>query len=342
MMLISLISIVIDFSEKIHKFIDADLTTVEVLKGYYLPFIPWINGLMWPLFSLIAVIFFTSRLAKNTEIIAMLSSGISFNRFLMPYIMASSLLACMFWVGKNYIIPHSNKIKNDFEYNYLTKKHSKTLNNDVHFFLNPGEKIHVRNYNKRDSSIRGFRLESFVDGKLVKTIKATRLLLKESPNKWTIKDYEVRTFSGLDETLVISKGEALDTLLDLKPSDFVQNKKQKENMMTNDLKAYIKREQNRGVGASKNFLIELNLRNSEPFSIIILTLIGVAVASRKVRGGMGLHLAIGVILGASFVILSQFSATFSNNLSLSPALGAWIPNIIFALVALFLIKHSQK
>ena len=342
MMLISLVSIVIDFSDKIHKFIDADLSTLDVMKGYYLPFIPWINGLMWPLFSLIAVIFFTSRLAKNTEVIAMFSSGVSFNRFLVPYIIASSLLAGFFWLGKNYVIPHSNKIKNQFEYDHLTKKHSKTLNNDVHFFLNPGEKIHVRNYNKRDTSVRGFRLESFREGKLVKTIKASRLLIKTPPNEWTIKDYEVRTFSGLEETLVISKGETLDTILDLKPSDFVQNKKQKENMMTNDLKAFIKRERNRGVGASKNFLIELNHRNSEPFSIIILTIIGVAVASRKVRGGMGLHLAIGVILGSAFVIVSQFSATFSNNLSLSPALGAWIPNICFSIIAFLLIRLSQK
>lgn len=342
MLLISMVSIVIDFSEKIHKFIDAELTTVEVLKGYYLPFIPWINGLMWPLFSLIAVIFFTSRLARNTELIAMLSSGMSYNRILVPYFIAGSILASLFWVGKNYVIPHSNKMKNDFEYEHLTKKHAKVLNSDEHFFLKPNEKIHIKYYSKRDTSVRGFRLEQFKDDRLTKVIKAKRLLFKAEPNEWSIKDYEIRTFNKLEESLLMANGETMDTVLNLTPNDFIQNKKDMENMTTGDLRRYIGREQERGVGAAKNFLIQLHQRNSEPFSIIILTIIGAAVASRKVRGGMGLHLAIGVVLGAAFVIISQFSATFSNNLAMSPALGAWIPNVIFGLIALFLVSKSQK
>lgn len=321
---------------------DADLTTLEVIKGYYLPFIPWINGLMWPLFSLIAVIFFTSRLAKNTELIAILSAGVSFNRILVPYIIASGLLALVFWFGKNQIIPHSNKIKNDFEYDYLTKKHLKTRNSDVHFFLGPNEKVHNKYYSKRDTSVRGFRIETFEDGKLVKVLKAKKLLFLEPPNRWTIKDYEVRTFNGLDETLQVESKATKDTTLNMTPSDFIQNLKEMENMTTGDLREFIEREKDKGLGASKNFLIQLHQRNSEPFSIIILTIIGAAIASRKVRGGMGLHLAIGVIIGAAFVIITQFSATFSNNLSLSPALGAWLPNIIFGLVALFLVSKSQR
>ncbi len=337
-----MVSVVIDFSEKIGKFLDADLTTFEVLKGYYLPFVPWINGLMWPLFSLIAVIFFTSRLAKNTEIIAMLSSGISFNRLMVPYVVAASILAVMLWFGKNYVIPHSNKLKNDFEYEHLTKKHSKTLNNDVHFFLNPDEKIHIRYYRKRDTTAQNFRIETFEDGRLVKTMKAEKLIFKKAPNTWTMKDYEIRTFKGLNETLITKKGTQSDTILNLTPADFVRNLKVMENMTTGDLRDYIQREQSRGIGAAKNFLIQLHQRNSEPFSIIILTIIGLAVASRKVRGGMGLHLAIGVTLGATFVIIGQFSATFSNNLSMSPALGAWIPNILFSIVALIMVRYSQK
>lgn len=342
MLLITMVSVVIDFSEKISKFLDADLSTFEVLKGYYLPFVPWINGLMWPLFSLIAVIFFTSRLAKNTEIIAMLSSGVSFNRLMVPYVVAASVLAVMLWFGKNYVIPHSNKLKNDFEYEHLTKKHSKTLNNDVHFFLNPDEKIHIRYYRKRDTTVQNFRIETFEDGKLVKTMKAEKLIFKKAPNTWTMQDYEIRTFKGLNETLITKKGAKSDTTLNLTPADFVRNLKVMENMTTGDLREYIAREQSRGIGASKNFLIQLHQRNSEPFSIIILTIIGLAVASRKVRGGMGLHLAIGVTIGATFVIIGQFSATFSNNLSMPPALGAWLPNILFAIVALVMVRYSQK
>ena len=337
-----MISIVIDFSEKINKFIDADLSTLDVIKQYYLPFVPWINGLMWPLFSLIAVIFFTSRMAKNTELIAMLSAGVSFNRILVPYIIAGSILASLFWLGKNYVIPHANKHKNDFEYAHLTKKHTKTLNNDVHFFLGEDEKVHIRYYSKRDTSVRGFRIENFKEGKLVKVLKATRLFFKEEPNLWTIKDYEIRTFEGLEESYVREPGVELDTVLNLVPADFIRNTKLMENMTTGDLRDYILREKERGVGAPKNFLTQLHQRNSEPFSIIILTIIGVAIASRKVRGGMGLHLAIGVTLGAAFVIVTQFSATFSNNMALSPAMGAWIPNIVFGAIALVLVSFSQK
>lgn len=342
MLLITMISIVIDFSEKINKFIDHDLGTITVLKEYYLPFIPWINGFMWPLFSLIAVIFFTSRMAKDTEIIAILSSGVSYYRLMVPFIVAASILAGLLWVGKNYIIPYSNKYKNDFEYEYLTKKHSQTLNNDIHFFLNPLEKVHVRYYRQRDTSVQGFRIESFDDGKLVRTLKAERLLYGGEPKKWTIKDYEIRTFDGMEESLTIAKGKELDTILNLTPADFVQNTKLMENMTSGDLRSYIKREQSRGVAAAKNFIIQLHQRNSEPFSIIVLTIIGLAVASRKVRGGMGLHLAIGIILGAAYVMIGQFSATFSNNLSFPPALGAWTPNIIFSIIAIYLVHRSQK
>lgn len=342
MVLITMVSIVVNFSEKIHKFIDAELSTLDVIKDYYIPFIPWINGLMWPLFSLIAVVFFTSRMAKNTEVVAMLSSGMSFNRFLVPYLIGGGLIAGVFWVGKNYLIPYSNKLKNEFEYEYLTKKHKTTLNNNVHFFLNEDEKVYIRYYRKRDTTAQGFRLEQFQDGKLAMTLKADRLLFKEEPNKWTIKDYDIRTFDGMDETFLDAHGESKDTTLNLTPNDFIQNMKIMENMNTSDLRTYVEREKERGVGASKNFLIELHRRNSEPFSIIILTLIGAAISSRKVRGGLGLHLAIGIIIGATFVIISQFSATFSNNLSLSPFLGAWLPNLIFSLVAIYLIMKSQK
>lgn len=342
MLLITLMAVVIDFSEKINRFLDAELSIKQILGEYYLNFIPWINGMMWPLFSLIAVIFFTSRLAKNSEIIALLSSGISFNRIIRPYVIAASLIAGILWIGKNYVIPYSCKIKNDFEIEHLSKKHEKTINSDVHFFLNPNEKVYIRYYRRSDTTAQTFRLERFEDKKLVEILKAEKLLFKADPNHWTIKDYSIRKFIGNEEQLFDFKGESKDTVLDLTPKDFIRNTKLMENMTTKDLNEYIEREKGRGLGEAKNFLIEKHLRNSQPFTIIILTLIGLAVASRKVRGGMGLHLAVGIIIGAAFVILSKFAATFSNNLSLSPSLGAWLPNIFFGIIALILIKRSQK
>lgn len=337
-----MVAVVIDFSEKVNKFIDAKLSMSEVLGTYYLNFIPWINGMMWPLFSLIAVIFFTSRMAKNSEIIAMLSSGISFNRIMVPYIIAGSLIAGSLWLGKNYLIPHSCKIKNDFESEYLKKSSKKTLNNDIHFFLNPNEKIYIRYYRKRDTTAQTFRIESFNGNRMVRVLKAEKLVYKSPPNTWTLHDYSVREFSGLEESFISSSGEKKDTTLDLTPEDFILNTKLMENMTTTDLNEYIDRVRERGLGDAKAFLIEKHLRNSQPFTILILTMIGFAVSARKVRGGMGLHLAVGVVLGSAFVIISKFAATFSNNLNLSPALGAWIPNILFSIIALFILRHSQK
>ncbi len=335
-------AVVVDFSEKVNRFIDAELGIGEILGQYYLNFIPWINGMMWPLFSLIAVIFFTSRLAKNSEIIALLSSGVSFNRLLVPYLMAAMFIACLLWAGKNYLIPHNCKIKNDFESEHLRKNLKKTLNNDIHFFLNPNEKLYIRYYRKSDTTAQTFRLESFDENRLVRVLKAEKLKFKSEPNTWTLLDYSIRRFNGIEEEMLVSDGEKLDTILDLTPEDFVLNTKLMENMTTNDLNQYIDRVRERGLGDAKSFLIEKHLRQSQPFTIIILTIIGFAVSARKVRGGLGLHLAVGVILGAAFVIISKFAATFSNNLSLSPALGAWLPNIFFLFIALYLIKVSQK
>ena len=335
-----MVAVVIDFSEKIGKFISAELPIRTILVEYYLPFIPWINGMMWPLFSLIAVIFFTSRLAKDSEIVAILSSGVSFNRLLLPYLVGASIIAFSLWVGKNYLIPHSCKHKNDFESEYFNK-HKKAINNDVHLFLSPTEKIYIRYYRSRDTAAQNIRLEKYHEGKLVEFLKADKLIFKSQPNVWTIKNYEIRKFDGHNEEFVSADLEK-DTVLDLTPEDFVLNTKLMENMTTGDLKKYIKRERDRGVGAAKNFLVQLHQRNSDPFTIIILTLIGMSISARKIRGGMGIHLAMGVVLGSAFVVVSQFSATFSNNMSLSPALGAWLPNIVFGIIAIVLIRYSQK
>ena len=340
--LITLVSIVINYSEQVHRFIKADLGFVDVMSQYYLYYIPWINGLMWPLFSLISVIFFTSRLAKNSEIVASLSSGISNWRILVPYLVSAFIISFILWIGKNYIIPYSNKVKHDFESEVLDKDHKKTMRDNIHFFLNQDQKIFIHRYLSRDTSAMQFRLETFQDGELTKVLSAERLSFKEAPKLWTVKNYDIREINGMQESIVVAHGETMDTIIDLTHDDFVRNTKGMENMSTSDLREHILRKKERGISAEKNYLVELHLRTSQPFAIIILTIIGFAVASRKTRGGMGLHLAIGVIIGAAYVVISQFSSTFSNNLSLSPLLGAWIPNLLFAAVAVYLMIRGQN
>lgn len=342
MVLITMVAVVIDFSDKTDKFVREELPLGQILGEYYLNFIPWINGRLWPLFALISVIFFTSRLAKNSEIISVLGAGVSYKRFLLPYIIAGGFLSFLLWVGNNYVIPKSNKIKNAFESTYIRKSQERTLGTDIHLYLEPSEKIYLRYYRKRDTTGTTFRYEKFDNKKLIYFIKAKKIELKEMPNVWTLKEYEKRKFDGLNEYYLSGKGESMDTTLDLTPKDFIRNTKEMETMTSPELTDFIQREKERGLSTAKKYNIEMERRQADPFTILILTLIGVAVASRKTRGGLGLHLALGVTIGAAYVVLAQFSITFSTNMSLSPRLGCWIPNLIFLFVALILIGKAQK
>ncbi len=339
--IITMIAVVIDFSEKVGKFIDKPVTTKEILFDYYLNFIPWINGLLWPLFSMIAVIFFTSRMAKQSEIIPMLSAGISYNRILVPYIIASSFIAGLLWFGNNYLIPKTTKIKNEFEHKYI-KSSTKTMSSDIHCYISPNEKIYLRYFRKRDTSGQIFRIETFKDNRLVSYIKASRIKLKEAPNRWTLFNYEERKFDGMQDSLLVGQASKKDTTINLSADDFIKNTRVMENMTSSSLREYITRENARGLDTANMHILELHRRNADPFTIIILTMIGVAIASRKTRGGIGLHLAIGIIIGSAYVILSRFSSTFVNNLSFSPIMGVWIPNIVFGIIAIILILRAQK
>ncbi len=341
-LLITLVAIVIDFSERADKVLDDDIPFKEVIFDYYLNFIPWINGLLWPLFSLIAVIFFTSRMAKNTEIVAMLSAGVSYNRILVPYLISAVIIAGTLWVGSNYIIPNSTKIKNDFETKYISKSKVKTRGTNIHLFLGPEEKVFLRYFRKVDTTGQSFRYEKFDGRELSYVLKANRISLKEFPNTWTLTDYEKRSFIDGREELIIAKGEKMDTTMNLTPNDFIINAKDMITMTTPQLRKVVERNKTKGLDTANKYLIEIHKRSSDPFTVIILTLIGAAVATRKSRGGMGLHLAIGVVVGSVFVLLSRFSETFSYNLNLPAMIGVWIPNILFLAVAIYLISKAQK
>lgn len=336
-----MVSIVISVSERLDKFLNQDCTLHEIIFDFYLNFIPWINGQLWPLFALISVIFFTSRLANDSEIVAILSSGVSFKRLMVPYLISSCLLAAMFWYGKNYLIPRSTKVKNEFESKYFSKLQKQTLSNNVHFYVNPNEKVYIRYYKERDSTAYSFRLERFKEGNLVYILKSPKLKLKETPNVWTMQGYEERYFTGTSESFNLQKETHIDTALNFTPDDFVRHTKQMEMMTTSDLKDFIEIEKSRGLGSAKQFVTELQSRNASPFTLIILTMIGFALSSRKIRGGMGLNLAIGVVLGSLYVVLAQFSLVFANTLFSDSSIGVWIPNIIFSTVAVFLLFRAS-
>lgn len=342
-LLITMGSIVIHASEQVNKFIAQDLTMKQIIFDYYVHYIPWINGLMWPIFVLISVLFFTSKMAKDTEIIPILNAGVSFRRLMVPYMVAASFIAGLFYLGNSYFIPKSNYLKNEFDAEFLSKKRKKTLSNNVHFFVKPDTKIYVKYYRKRDSTAQKFWMETFDDkGKLVKLVKAKKIKHKADPDLWTLDDYSIRLINGLDEELIIKEGEKLDTSLNFVPSDFIQHVKQMEIMTSKELKSYIVKEKARGLDNTRNCEIELYRRQAYTVTILLMTLIAMAVASRKVRGGMGLHLAIGVVIGSAFELMSKFSKTFASNLVMEPELAMWLPNILFAIIAAILIFKAQK
>jgi lipopolysaccharide export system permease protein len=342
MCLISLIAVAMNFFENVDKFLADDVKWFDVFFTYYLNFIPWINGLLWPLFALLAVIFFTSRMATDSEIIAALSSGMSYNRLLRPFVISGTIIAGLLWIGNNFVIPNSSRIKNEFESEFIRKGNKTTLSTDIHFYLSPNEKAYFRLFSSRDSIARNFRLERFKEGKLTYMLKTESLKFIDTLNKWRMTDYEEHSLNNLNEQMVIKKNIKKDTLFPFRPEDFIRYSKQMEMLTSIELRKFINQEQGKGLDGAKKYYIELYRRTADPFTIIILTIIGAAIASRKVRGGIGLHISLGIILGSIFVILSKFSVTFASNLSMPAGLGVWLPNIAFSLIAYYLYTKAQK
>lgn len=342
-LLFTIIAITINFSEHIEKFVDKPVTKREIIFDYYLNFIPYINGLLWPIFSLIAVIFFTSRMARNTEVVAMLNAGMSYWRFLRPYLISAFLLAGIYLIGNHFFFPRGNKTMMTFENKYVFPNNFKVKTNNIHLFIGPGSKVHINNYLTKDSSGTGLRLEQYDSLKLTFLLYARQFeyLLKEK--KWRLRDYNIRQWDEQGkETFFSGKNMTLDTAIALYPSDFYYYTNDKEMMTSAELLRFIQYEQERGIGFSRVMRSEYHRRWAEPFTIVILTLIGAAISSRKQRGGMGLNLAIGVLIGALFVFMSKFALTFSTNLYMNPMLAMWLPNLIFGSVAAWLISKAQQ
>ncbi|HQW71823.1 MAG: LptF/LptG family permease [Saprospiraceae bacterium] len=338
----TMIAVVIDTSDKLEKFLREPCTLHEIIFQYYGAFIPHINWLLWPLFSLISVIFFTSRMATNSEVISILNAGVSYNRFLRPYFISAGLLCFFHALGNHIFIPMLNKNRIEFEAKYIKKVSDKNQNNDVHLMLNQDDKVFVRFYNRSDSMARDLRIERFKNGQLTEEYKAREAKFTGDSNIWQLVGIEQHLFNGLDEKLFIKPRDTVRMKLNLTPDDFFTIRNYKETLTTPKLLKFIAKEESRGTGVAGEYRIEFHRRTADSATLFILMLIGVSVASRKVRGGMGLNLAVGVSLGASYMILSRFSVTFALSNLIPPMLGVWIPNLLFIGVSLWLITRAQK
>jgi lipopolysaccharide export system permease protein len=337
--LIISIAIVFDISEKIDDFLERKAPIEKIVFDYYLNFIPYFGNLFSPLFIFISVIFFTSRMAGQTEIIAMLSSGISFRRLLAPYMVACIILASLSLYMNNYVLPHANTERLAFETVYI-KNRFVYSNKNVHRQIAPGQFIYFESYNNLDNIGYQFSYEKVKDGKLVFKLLSERILWDSIQNKWTIENYFIRTIDGMNES--IQSGFRKDTLFNFYPEEFNRRTNFIETMDTPELNRYIEQEIMRGSEEVPFYLIEKHRRISLPFATFILTIIGVSLSSKKVRGGIGVQIGTGILLSFTYIMFMQVSQTFATNGNMPAWLAVWTPNIVFGIVALFLFRKAEK
>ena len=342
-LIFSMVSLIIDFSEKVERFIESDIPASVIAFEYFPTFLLFILGFLWPMLTLIAVIFFTGRMADNSEVISILNAGVSFWRFLRPYLVSAGFLFVLYLAGVHYAVPMANAHRGDIDREWFNRSRDEGKTSNVHFFVAPDTKVFMTHFSKRDSAARNFRIEHIVDNQLVSLTKArSAKFVDGNPGRWRLDNYEIRTFDGMEETLVDGGRTTLDTVLNLRPEDFVDYREQQSALTTPELLAQIRKQRERGAGNMRKYEVELARRTAEPFTIFILTLIGVSVAGRKVRGGMGIQLAVGIFMGALFVFLSRFASTISAGTDLPVFLGMWMPNIVFFGAAMYFVANAQR
>ena len=337
--LILLIVIVFDISEKIDDFIENKAPLNSIIFDYYLNFIPYFGNLFIPLFTFIAVIFFTSKMAGNTEIISILTSGFNFYRFLFPFVLSALIICVISFILGNFIIPKTNVDRLKFENKYIKKPYTNRDKN-MHMQINPGDFIYLESYNSHKNIGYKFSMEKFKNGKLQKKIYANYIQWDSSSNKWNIHNYFTRNFNGLNEE--ISQGKKIDTVINLEPNDFNFRLNNVETMNFFELNEFINEERMKGSKNLVYYLIEKHKRIAFPFATIILTIIAVAFSSRKVKGGLGIHLGIGLLISFSYILFMQFSTTFATNGQLAPGLAVWIPNLIYIILGSYLLFKTPK
>lgn len=337
--LLIVIVIIFDISEKIDDFLEGYATLREILFDYYLNFIPYFVNLFSYLFTFIAVIFFTSKMASNSEIVAILSSGVSFRRFLLPYLISAIILGLLSFYLANFLIPRTNKRMMAFEKAYL-KSPYRNSEKDIHMQIKPGTFVYLERYDNVSNTGFKFALEEFAGNQLVYKLNSNRIIWDSVQGIWTIKDYVVRKIDG--ETETIQKGRTLDTLINMFPHEFTFILDDMKTMNFIELREFIDKERLKGSTLIKEYEVEKQKRIAFPFATIILTVIGVSISSRKVRGGIGMHLGLGLALTFTFIMFQQVTTVFATRGSLAPWVSVWIPNVIYGILGLFLLWKAPK
>ncbi len=340
LLLILCIVVIFDLSEKLEKFLERDAPVSAIIFDYYKNFIPYFANLFSPLFIFISVIFFTSKMAYDSEIIAILSTGISFRRFLVPYLFSAGIIAALSFLLSAYIIPNANEDRIEFEKRYVNKKYANTEQN-IHRQIAPGTYIYMSSYSVSSNVGYDFAIENFKGDTLISKLTSARVAWDKDSSRWVIHNWKLREIDGDKE--IYTTGKRIDTIMAFAPSEFSENpKKIREQLTYPELGEYIERMKLRGSSNIVEFQIEKYKMVSNAFATFILTLIGVSIASRKIRGGMGFHLGLGLLISFSYILFMQFSTVFATNGNMDPLLAVWLPNMLFMVVGVFVYRTAPK
>jgi lipopolysaccharide export system permease protein len=349
---------VIDMTDKMEKFAKADLSAGQIL-GYYGDYIPWIGSLITPITIFIATVYVCARMAGRTEIIAILSSGVSFPRMLVPFFAGAAVVAILSFVLNGWVIPSSNKSRLAFEVQYLKGKFYYDKRN-IHIQVAPDIYLYLQSYNNTTNTGYHFSLEKFKDNKLIEKMTGSRIQWDTAKLKWTVSDYQVKKVDEIFETTsarsdrreaqrpsafsgrVGRSGATIDTALVIHPKEFESDYRKYDGMTLNELTNYIATLKARGSAGVEVYQVEKYTRYAYPFTIFILVFMGVIVSSRKSRGGTGVQIALGFTLSFIFILFFTLFRTFAENGEWPPEISVWVPNIIFGALALFMYKYTPR
>ena len=332
------IAIIFDLTEKMDDFFENQAPLKEIIFDYYLNFVPYFMNMFSPLFIFISVIFFTSKLAGNSEIIAILSSGVSYHRMMLPYLFSATLLFLLSFTLTGYIIPRSSESMLNFQDKYI-QRFTRDNARNIQIEVAPGSILYIETFHKQNNT--GYRTSLYqFDGKrLVSLITAERVQYDSAYN-WTLHTYIRREFNEMHENL--TRGSRLDTIIPILPKELFYTAEDAQMMTNPELKSYIEKQRRRGAGNLQAFETEWWKRWASPIGAFIMTLLGVTLSSKKVRGGMGKNLGIGITLSALYILFSTVSTTFAVKGVMSPFMSVWLPNFVFLGIGLVLYIRVSR
>ena len=339
--LIISIAVVFDINEHIDKYLSKNAPAMEIIK-YYLNFIPYYANLFSQLFVFISVIFFTTKLAENSEIIAMMSTGVSFKRLMRPYMISAAVICVLTFVMGAYIIPRGNVERVKFDNTYR-RRYAVTYTSNVQLEVDTGVIAYLSRYEDNVKTGYDFTLDKFVNKKLVSHLQAAMIqydTLSEEPYHWIIKNYTERDLQGMRE--VITNGSRIDSVINMQPQDLLIQKGQQQTLTNPELAKYIERQKQRGFANIQAFEVEYWQRGASSFAAFILTAIGLSLSAKKRKNGMGIALGAGLLLSFAYIMFQTISATFAVKGNFPPMLAVWIPNIIFIFIAIYCYRHAPK